>query len=116
MTWVAVAELDRLEPDRGACAKVGEVQVALFRLSGTGEVFALDNHDPFSGANVLARGIVGDRDGEPKVASPMYKQSFSLRTGQCLDDPAVRVVTYPVRLSGDFVEVWYEVAAQRLAG
>jgi nitrite reductase (NADH) small subunit len=116
MTWVAIAELDRLEPNRGACAKVGHVQVALFRVSGSDEVFALDNRDPFSGANVLARGIVGDRDGEPKVASPMYKQSFSLRTGQCLDDPDVSVVTYPVRISAGFVEVWYEAAEQRLAG
>ena len=56
------------------------------------------NFDPFSKAFVLSRGIVGDRAGVPKVASPIFKQSFDLRTGRCLDDPAVAVRVYPVRL------------------
>ena len=41
----------------------------------------------------------------PKISSPIYKQSFDLRTGQCLDDPAVAVAVYRVRLRGDDVEV-----------
>ncbi len=96
--WVRVCPLDRLTPGRGAVALVGGAQVALFRLSGSEDVFALANRDPFSGAHVLARGIVGDRGGVPKVASPVYKQSFCLRTGICLDDPEVAVPSYPVRV------------------
>ena len=59
----------------------------------------IGNIDPFSGAAVLSRGIVGDRGGEPTVASPLHKQVFSLASGRCLDDPAVAVPTYPVRLN-----------------
>jgi nitrite reductase (NADH) small subunit len=99
-SWQRVCPLDRLTPDRGAVALVGGAQVAIFRLS-SGEVYAVGNRDPFSGVQVLARGIVGDRGGVPKVASPLYKQSFCLRTGICLDDPDVDVPTYPVRIDDD---------------
>jgi nitrite reductase (NADH) small subunit len=76
---------------------IGTKQVALFRLSPTDDLYAVSNFDPFSGAFVLSRGIVGSKGDVPKVASPIYKQSFDLRTGQCLDDPAVAVDTFPVR-------------------
>ena len=102
--WVDVVALDRLIPGRGVAALVGGRQVALFLVDG-GELFAVDNFDPFSGAFVMSRGIVGDRAGAPKVASPMYKQSFDLRTGQCLDDDQVRIPTYAVRLVDGRVEV-----------
>ena len=98
--WVDICGLDDLIPDRGACVLVGSEQVALFRLSGEERVYALSNLDPFSDAYVLSRGIVGSKGEVPKVASPVYKQSFDLRTGQCLDDAAVAVRTYPVSLSG----------------
>jgi NAD(P)H-dependent nitrite reductase small subunit len=103
-TWVAVAELSELKPDCGVAARVGEAQIAVFRLSND-EVYAIGNLDPISGVNVLSRGIVGDRAGEPKVASPIFKQSFSLRTGVCLDDAAVSVPTYPTRVTAGFVEL-----------
>lgn len=103
-TWTRVCRVDQLTPGRGAAARVGGRQVAVFRVQtpeGGDEVVALDNLDPFSGAQVLARGIVGDAAGVPKVASPVYKQSFALRTGACLDDPAVSVPTYPVQVCDD---------------
>jgi nitrite reductase (NADH) small subunit len=105
VTWVDVCRVDDLTPDRGACALVDGRQVALFRLSGSGALHALSNYDPFSGAYVLSRGIVGSRGDAAKVASPVYKQCFDLRTGQCLDDPSVSVMTFPVRQVGDRVEV-----------
>lgn len=98
ITWVDVCDLAELLPDRGACALVGPYQVALFRLSPDDELCAISNFDPFSRANVLSRGIVGSKGAVPKVASPVYKQQFDLRTGQCLDDPAVSVRTFPVRV------------------
>lgn len=104
-TWTDVCGLDELVLDRGVCALVGGHQVAVFRVSPTGELYALSNYDPFSGAYVLSRGIVGSRGDVPKVASPVYKQSFDLRTGRCLDDPAVSVRTYPVRVVSGRVQV-----------
>jgi nitrite reductase (NADH) small subunit len=74
----------------------------------TDDLYALSNFDPFSKAFVLSRGIVGDKGGVPKVASPVFKQSFDLRTGQCLDDPTVSVKRYPVRLRGNRVEVFFD--------
>jgi len=97
ITWVDVCSVDDLVPGRGVCALVGGRQVALFRTVPDDELYALSNYDPFSGAFVLSRGIVGSKAGTPKVASPVYKQNFDLRTGQCLDDPAVAIATYPVR-------------------
>lgn len=105
MTWVAVCALSSLVPDRGAAALVSGRQVALFRLGDTGEVLAVDHRDPFSGANVMARGLVGSRGDVPTVASPVYKQAFSLATGRCLDDPAVSVPVYPVRIADGWLQV-----------
>ncbi|MER6829599.1 nitrite reductase small subunit NirD [Streptosporangium sp. NPDC000563] len=102
--WTPVCSYTDLLPERGACALVGDRQIALFR-AFDGSLFAIGNLDPFSGAHVLSRGIVGTRAGEPVVASPMHKQVFSLVTGVCLDDPAVAVPTYPIRVTGATVEV-----------
>lgn len=97
MTGAVVCAYDALLPERGVAALVDGRQVALFR-TYDGTVYALGNHDPFSGANVLSRGIVGSRGDVPTVASPMFKQVFDLRTGTCLDDPATAVPSYRVQV------------------
>lgn len=102
--WTPVCERARLQPERGVAALVDGRQVALFLLAN-GTVRAVDNYDPFSGAHVLSRGIVGTRAGAPTVASPMFKQVFDLDTGKCLDDPGVRIDCYDVRLNDDTVEL-----------
>ena len=102
--WRAVCRLDDLIPDRGVAALVDGALVAVFLLHG-GDVLAIDNLDPFSGADVLSRGIVGDVGGEPTVASPLYKQRFALRTGRCVDDPTVAVRTWSTRLVDGRIEV-----------
>ncbi len=84
-----VCRLDQIEVEGGVAALVGGVAVAIFR-THDGNVYAISNEDPWSNASVLARGIVGTRGEIPFVASPMHKQAFDLRTGQCLDDAAVR--------------------------
>ena len=79
----AVCALDRLVADLGVAALFGETQVAIFLLDD-GRVFAVQNLDPFSGASVMSRGITGSRNGVATIASPIYKQVFSLETGECL--------------------------------
>lgn len=81
---VRVCSLDDLETERGRAALVEGEQVALFLLPD-GTVQAVDNLDPFSGAHVISRGIVGSRGDAPTVASPLHKQVFDLRTGECLE-------------------------------
>jgi nitrite reductase (NADH) small subunit len=102
--WVEVCGYDDIYPDTGVCALIDGRQVAIFRLSD-GTLHALSNHDPFSGANVMSRGLVGDRAGEPKIASPIYKQTFNLRTGICYEDASVRLDVYRVRRRRGVVEV-----------
>ena len=98
ITAVTICAYDALLPERGVAALVGDRQIALFR-TYDGEVFALGNQDPVSGANVMSRGIVGSRGDVPTVASPMFKQVYDLRTGVCLDDPEVSIPTYRVRVA-----------------
>jgi uroporphyrinogen-III synthase len=103
--WVDVCELARLSFDRGVCALVDGQQVALFRVAPSGELYAVSNYDPFSKAFVLSRGIVGSKGDIVKVASPVYKNAFCLRTGASLDDANVRLRTYPIRVTGGRVQV-----------
>ncbi|MFI5913441.1 nitrite reductase small subunit NirD [Dactylosporangium sp. NPDC051541] len=104
MSWTVVCPYLRLEPDRGVAALVAGDQVALFRTSD-GALHAIDNVDPFSGAAVLSRGIVGSRGDRSVVASPMHKQAFDLTTGQCVDEPGVRVRVFAVRVNDGMVEI-----------
>lgn len=104
-TWTMVCRNEDLQAERGVAALLptGD-QVALFR-THDGMLHALSNLDPFSGAAVLSRGIVGDRGGVPVVVSPVYKQAFDLTSGQCLDDPVTSIPTYPVDVWDGFVRV-----------
>ena len=94
--WVNVCELDDLWPNIGSGALINGRQIALFRVDDS--LYALDNYDPASGVNVLARGIVGDVKGECVVASPLYKHRYSLVSGRCLEDSARSVNVYPVKV------------------
>ena len=103
--WHDVCSVDDVLPATGAAALIDGEQVAVIR-TRDGRFFALSNFDPFSEAFVIARGIVGDRAGVAKIASPVYKQSFNLETGECMDDPNVRLPAFPVRVSGGRVHVY----------
>lgn len=107
VTWHEVCLLSDLSPERGAAALLDGVQVALFRTHDD-HVYALQQLDPFSAANVMSRGIVGSRGDVPTVASPMYKQVFDLRTGECLDAVGKEpqpLRSYPVRVHDDVVSI-----------
>ena len=103
MSYVDVCALEDIIPDTGVCALVKGRQIAIVRTRE--EVYAFSNFDPFARAYVLSRGIVGDQRGVPKIASPIYKQSFDLRTGQCLDHPDVKIPIYLARVRDGRVEI-----------
>lgn len=100
MSWTTLCELNDILPNSGRAALVEGEQVALFRIveSGEDKVFAISNYDPFSEANVLARGLVGSLQEQIVVASPIYKQHFNLATGQCLEDSEVTLKSWNVKL------------------
>ncbi len=103
--WIDVCNVDDLQADSGVCALVQGKQVAIFYLPRRRAVYAIGNFDPFSEANVLSRGMIGDIGGQPMVASPMYKQHFNLQTGVCFEDASVTVPVYPVRIENGKVAV-----------
>jgi len=102
--WTEICPLDRLTPDRGVAAMVDGRAVAVFLLS-SGELHVVDNVEPFTGTSVLSRGLVGDVDGVPTVASPLHKQRFDLRTGACLDVADVSVSTHHAKVVDGMVLV-----------
>lgn len=102
--WTPVCKLAELELGQGVAALVNGHAVAIFRIDDE-QVYALSNHDPFSKAGVLARGIVGTRHGAPIVGSPVHKKAFDMRTGHCIEDPMVHVAAYQVRVVEEMVQV-----------
>jgi nitrite reductase (NADH) small subunit len=105
--WQSVCEHRDLVSHSGVVVWLDGAQVALFYLPGAEgrTLYAIDNHDPQSGANVIGRGLVGNIKGEMVVASPIYKQHFRLEDGSCLEYPQQRLRVWPVRLNGGVVEV-----------
>ncbi|TPE52797.1 nitrite reductase small subunit NirD [Maribrevibacterium harenarium] len=105
MNFTYVCDISDLDLDVGAAALINGQQIALFKVANN-RVFAISNWDPIGKANVLSRGIVGDLDGDFVVASPLYKQHFSLSTGKCLEeDVSVQVWQSKVESSKVFVAV-----------
>ena len=107
-TWHTVCTVSDIVPNTGVAALIGLRQIAIVRVvtrAGVESLHALSNWDPIGKAMVMGRGIVGTKGDIPKIASPLYKQSYDLRSGQCLDDPSVTLPVYPVRVADGFVQV-----------
>ncbi len=108
LAWRALCSRQDLVANSGVVALLDDDQVALFHLPATSDgeqVFAIENRDPQSGANVIGRGLIGHLKGDLVIASPLYKQHFRLADGSCVEYPEQRLRVWPVRLNGDQVEV-----------
>ncbi|ACR31406.1 nitrite reductase small subunit NirD [Burkholderia glumae] len=109
--WTPVCQLNDIVPNTGVCALVNGGQVAVFRVEagdGRTNIYAIDNIDPLSRAAVLSRGLVGSLGERVVVASPLFKQHFDLRTGECVEAPEKSVGVYASRVEGGLV--WVEAA------
>ena len=102
---LAVLPLTALEPEQGAAVLLPDGTSAAVFLLHDGSVCAIGNLDPYYGAPVLCHGIVGDRAGTPTVASPLGKQVFCLRTGRCLDDPAVALPVFGAQVHDGVIQL-----------
>ncbi|OBT15567.1 nitrite reductase small subunit [Vibrio sp. UCD-FRSSP16_10] len=103
--WQTVCDVKDIAPNVGVCALINGQQIAIFNYQRSGALFAISNYDPIGKAQVLSRGIVGCLDGVPVVASPLYKQHFDLKTGQCIEEAQYSVKTHPIRLLDGVVQV-----------
>jgi nitrite reductase (NADH) large subunit len=112
--WTRVASVADVPLDGGIAVRHGAAQIAVFHFASRSEWYATQNLCPHKKQMVLARGIVGDQAGAPKVACPLHKKTFDLKTGACLSGDDYEIETFPVRVEGD--EVWAELPpAQEIA-
>ena len=102
--WHRVCAVEELEPAWGEAALIAGRQVALFR-TAAGEVYAVAQEDPATGAHVMARGITGSRGARPTLASPLHKEVYDLETGECLATPGLRLETFSTRIVDGYIEV-----------
>lgn len=104
-TWVRIGSTKDFPEEGGAAIRYGYMQLAIFHFASRGEWYATQNMCPHKREFVLSRGILGDQRGEPKVACPMHKKTFSLKTGDCLTGESYSILTFPVKVDGDDVLV-----------
>lgn len=103
--WVTVCQESDLTPGTGVCALLEGDQVAIFQLSKNKSLYAISNYDPIAKANVLSRGLTGSINDELVVASPIYKQHFSLQTGRCIENDDQTIKIYKVRIDSGNVQL-----------
>jgi nitrite reductase (NADH) small subunit len=103
ISWIKVCTTDSIPENEGGCVKIKDKQIALFNFTKTGEWFATDNQCPHKMQMILSRGMLGDHAGEPKIACPYHKKTFSLHTGECLSGEEYSIQTYPVKIEKEEV-------------
>lgn len=103
--WVPIVDAEAVPREGGIAVKYGRAQLAVFNFASRGEWYATQNMCPHRGDMVLARGIIGDQAGTPKVACPLHKKTFSLDSGESLSGDELALRTFPVQVSGGMVYV-----------
>lgn len=103
--WFKACKVEDIPADGGSCIKYRQEQIAIFSFSRKGEWYAIQNQCPHKLQMVLSRGIIGDQQGEPKVACPFHKRSFSLKTGETIGSDCDKVKVYPVKIEAGNVYV-----------
>jgi len=107
-TWFAACRTEDVPENGGVCVKHGERQIALFHFTRRGEWYATQNECPHRQQMALSRGMIGTQAGEPKIACPFHKRTFSLQTGECLSGDDCRIETYPVKVEQGIVYIGFD--------
>jgi len=103
--WFRAAQESEFPENGGVCVKYKDHQIAVFNFSRRGEWYACQNQCPHKMQMILSRGMIGSTQGEPKVACPFHKKTFSLKTGSCLSGDETSIRTYPVRVEDGYVYI-----------
>lgn len=96
--WKEVCKVEDIPTDGGGCALIDGEQIAIFNFTRRGEWYATQNLCPHKKQMVLSRGMIGSKDGEPKVACPFHKKTFSLQSGKCMSGDDYEIKTYPIKV------------------
>ncbi len=105
--WFKAARVQDFPENGGACIKYKDLQVAVFNFSRRNEWYACQNLCPHKMQMVLSRGMIGSVQGEPKIACPFHKRTFSLKTGECLNAEECNITVYPVRIENGYVHIGF---------
>ncbi|NNE76803.1 MAG: nitrite reductase small subunit NirD [Pricia sp.] len=105
--WFKAAAASKFPKNGGACIKYKDKQIAVFNFTREGSWYACQNLCPHKMEMVLSRGMIGEEDMEPKVACPLHKNTFSLKTGENLNGSLDAIATYPVKVEDGFVYVGF---------
>lgn len=109
ITWFAACYASDVPHNGGVCVKYKNEQIALFYFARRDEWYATQNMCPHRRQMVLSRGMIGSQAGEPKVACPFHKKTFSLADGHCMnDDECESIKTYPVKVENNIVFIGIE--------
>jgi nitrite reductase (NADH) small subunit len=106
--WFRAAPVQSFPENGGACVKYKDLQIAVFNFTSRNEWYACQNMCPHKMQMVLSRGIIGSQQGEPKIACPFHKKTFSLATGECLNAEECSITVYPVRIENGYVHIGLE--------
>jgi nitrite reductase (NADH) large subunit len=104
-SWIDVGSSSDFLPNVGTPILYGDTQLAVFNNAQRGEWYCTQNMCPHKQAFVLSQGIIGDKEGIPKVACPLHKKQFSLETGEGIDDEELNILTFPIKIDNDRVRV-----------
>lgn len=105
--WFKAGPANIFPENGGECIWYKGLQIAVFNFSNRQEWFACQNMCPHKLQMILSRGIIGSHNGEPKVACPFHKKTFSLKTGENLNGEECKLATYPVKVDNGFVYVGF---------
>ncbi|MBL7856749.1 MAG: nitrite reductase small subunit NirD [Cyclobacteriaceae bacterium] len=105
--WFKAARVIDFPENGGACVKYKGLQIAVFNFSRRKEWYACQNLCPHKMQMVLSRGMIGSTTGEPKVACPFHKKTFSLQTGNCLNAEEENISIFPVKVEDGFVYIGF---------
>lgn len=112
--WFRACKTTDVPCNGGVCVKYKNEQIALFNFTRRGEWYATQNMCPHRMQMALSRGMIGSQDGEPKVACPFHKKSFSLVDGHCMNDEEYRLTTYEIKVQDDDVFILIEDDSESL--
>jgi nitrite reductase (NADH) small subunit len=107
LEWFKAAREEDFPMNGGACVKYRDQQIAVFNFARRNEWYACQNLCPHKMQMALSRGMIGSQEGEPKVACPFHKKTFSLKNGECINGEEHQITVYPVKVENGFVYIGF---------
>tara|TARA_R110002049_G_scaffold248695_5_gene423174 strand:+ start:108 stop:485 length:378 start_codon:yes stop_codon:yes gene_type:complete len=106
-TWFEVGQESDFPENSGGCIKYKTKQIAVYNFKRLNTWYACQNLCPHKMEMVLSLGMIGDKEGVPKVACPMHKKNFSLEDGTNLGGEDLKIATYPVKIENGNVYIGF---------